>query len=164
MPLDAEKTNLRWEVSTEDAYRSPTAAGIMAELSSLLGFADDHLELIETALHEAILNAVIHGNLQLKSIGEEFGNQNMMAFESFFEVIETRLQDSERAALKVTIVAEVRSDALTLSVRDQGNGYDVHTVNAPKQAAGRGLLIIRSVADALRFEDDGRCITMVFWP
>jgi anti-sigma regulatory factor (Ser/Thr protein kinase) len=59
-----------------------------------------------------------------------------------------------------------RSEA-TLTVRDEGNGFDSSTLSDPTVADnvgktdGRGLFLIRTFMDEVRFNDQGNEITMV---
>lgn len=57
---------------------------------------------------------------------------------------------------------------LEVAVTDEGAGFDPAAVENPldqknmMRAHGRGLYIITTVADAVTFEEEGRCVRMAF--
>ncbi|NNG17181.1 MAG: ATP-binding protein [Gemmatimonadales bacterium] len=68
----------------------------------------------------------------------------------------------------VTIQAQCRSDAIELSVADEGTGFSPDQITAPMTGAeiesqcGRGLFLIRHLADHVAFNEEGNaiCITL----
>ncbi len=70
-------------------------------------------------------------------------------------------------ALTVTVSIERREDALQISVRDQGSGFDSAVVPDPThpenllKTSGRGIFLIRSIMDRVEFLDCGRQVKMV---
>jgi serine/threonine-protein kinase RsbW len=67
----------------------------------------------------------------------------------------------------VEVRAELKSDAISLQVTDQGPGFDPSTVPEPIQpeqldeARGRGLFLIRKLVDAVHFNEQGNSICMI---
>ena len=155
---------LTWDVTTKDAYRKPPAENIIAALKPIVGFSDAHLSLIETALHEAILNAVIHGNLGLDGPSQNLGEGDVKAFEAFYGAIEKRLTQPELAQRPIHISAVFDNNELSVSVTDQGKGFVEEDLTPSPRHSGRGLLVIRSVADEATYDLGGRRVTMVFHP
>ena len=165
IPSDAELCVERtWSFSTRNAYRAPPCLDIMAELQAFTGFSDAHNGLIETALHEAVLNAVIHGNLEMGSASAEFGDGTLSSFEAFYQAVDQKLQSANLAERQVEIAARVSNGTLTLSVTDEGKGFETSTSPSVARTSGRGMLIIGSVADQCSHDLGGRRITMVFNP
>lgn len=81
-------------------------------------------------LSEAVINSIVHGN---KSDGNK----------------------------AVFVTVSVTEGALIIEVRDQGNGFSVDVVEDPtcmenlRKESGRGIFLIRNVADKLTYSHGG---------
>ncbi len=114
------------------------------------------------ALHEAISNAVIHGNLELSSDLKEQGDS------AFAEALAQRAADPALASRKVDIVVEFDGDVYRWVITDQGRGFDVERVLAkclsddPEVllSSGRGILMMKSFLDDVRFDMGGRRVIL----
>src|SRR5207249_1986778 len=114
------------------------------------------------ALHEAISNAIIHGNLELSSDLKEQGDS------AFAEALAQRSADPALAGRKVDIVVDFDGEAYRWVITDQGRGFDVEKVLArclsddPEVmlASGRGILMMKSFLDDVKFEMGGRRVIM----
>ncbi len=68
---------------------------------------------------------------------------------------------------RVDVRVEVAAEAVTLHVRDEGAGFDPASVPDPTASSrvdadkGRGLFLIRKLADEVRFNDRGNAICMI---
>ena len=100
-------------------------------------FGEDHYGNILIALTEAVNNAITHGN---KFDPEKKVNLNM----------ETTTKDVE------------------FIIRDEGSGFDVDAIPDPtlpenlEKLSGRGIFLMKSLADEVSFEDNGRKIRLKF--
>ncbi len=114
---------------------------------------------------ETIVNAIEHGNLELASTikGDDFDR-----FLKFEQLREERLQDPTYGNRKVYIQMEVSPRMFTLTIRDEGPGFDwkavmekteMETINL--ESHGRGFVFIQSVMDEMLFNDKGNAITLV---
>ncbi len=110
------------------------------------------------ALHEVLLNAVIHGNLGVAS-GPAAAWRDLALRET---LIAAALADAALAGRLVTLAIGWGADRITVVVADEGAGWDVV---APQQgttgAAGRGLMIARAAA-RVEVLDGGRCTKLQF--
>lgn len=115
----------------------------------------------EICLHEALSNAVIHGNLAVDagSVG------NAASFERFLTLVHARLADRRHASRRIMVTARA-GDRLHLSVMDQGDGHAGLIVRPVEMTAksGRGLRIMHDLADQVRFSDGGRQVHLFFAP
>jgi DNA-binding response OmpR family regulator len=116
---------------------------------------------VGVALREALVNAVVHGNLEVSS--------------KLHDEAPTRFADTirERQALspykdrvaKLVVTYAPREAAYHLS--DQGPGFDLKTVPDPTaienldKPFGRGLMLIRTFMDDVTFNERGNEIRMV---
>ncbi|WP_154667480.1 ATP-binding protein [Niveispirillum irakense] len=118
---------------------------------------------IEICLHEALNNALIHGNLGLKEgPGGEEG-----AFDRFYAEIRRRLDDPDRARRRVIIDAAADAGGLCITIQDQGEGHKAHqgrSLAPPDAKSGRGIQIMRELADDVVFSDGGRRVMLIFRP
>jgi serine/threonine-protein kinase RsbW len=106
-------------------------------LSKKLGISDEVYGKILISTVEAVNNAILHGN---KGNAEKMVTVDFKADGNWFEV----------------------------SVTDQGDGFNYDSLPDPTDPAnienlhGRGVFIMRSLADALDFNDTGSQVTMRF--
>ncbi|MBI4912107.1 MAG: response regulator [Acidobacteria bacterium] len=129
-----------------------------------MGFATkNNLDVIAIAFHEALVNALEHGNLELDSSlkGDLLGEKD-----PYLETLEARLQDPLHGARKVDVFLESTPDRFEVSIRDEGPGFDTRIARQPAddnltRSCGRGLPLIRLVLDEVRFNDQGNQIWMV---
>ena len=114
-------------------------------------------ENILSALHEALLNAIIHGNLGAHS---DYNNTYKMF--DHFAAITHMLHTKELKT--ITLQVEFPENGVIISVTDQGNGFSENAIVPPGESAlhGRGMAIIRECCDTVDITDGGRTIIMRF--
>lgn len=146
---------LSLSVTTAVAHAQPLAAAV-AQLLALLAPGADR-DAIETALQEAVANAVIHGNLGLDSLA--VGTPEEMR--RFAEALAERLSDPALAGRRVSVDARMAGKVLRLEVSDEGSGYAV-VQHRPGQPFGRGLGLVSRFASRCEVRDGGRRLCMEF--
>jgi anti-sigma regulatory factor (Ser/Thr protein kinase) len=157
-PIDG----LYLSVTTVTAYRSPLAvivtAAIAARLRLRLGLRDR----IETALYEAIMNAVVHGNLGIA----QHGGTGFDGLDALGLLVEQRLAEADRALKRVRIEAHWDPGEIEFTICDEGEGYvepaDGSASPPLTGFSGRGLIIIRAMAERTLVREEGRCLCLVF--
>ena len=114
-----------------------------------------------TAVYEALMNAIEHGNLELAA--EERDHEGTF----YRRLVEERSRHSPFRSRHVHLrVCLTRSEAM-FSVRDEGLGFDPGMLRDPLdsdnvgQVSGRGLFLIRTFMDEVFFNEAGNEITMV---
>lgn len=118
------------------------------------------------ALEEALLNALYHGNLELKTeelrdASSELLNQGVPG------LIESRRQQDPYRQRKIYVTARVTPDEATFVIRDEGSGFDSHSIPDPadpaslERASGRGLVLMRTFLDRVSYNDVGNEVTLV---
>ena len=89
------------------------------------------------AMTEAVNNAIVHGN---------------------------KLSEDKM----VVVEYEIQERNLLFKITDQGAGFDFENVPDPtspeniEKPNGRGVFLMRSLADECEFEDDGRIVSLTF--
>jgi serine/threonine-protein kinase RsbW len=95
---------------------------VTRDITSKIGFGEDDASWIELAVHEAVINAIAHGN-------------------------------KHSAEKKVDVRFEVEEDALTVFIRDYGEGFDPSKLPDPTDESnllnpsGRGIFYMRTFMD-----------------
>jgi anti-sigma regulatory factor (Ser/Thr protein kinase) len=110
------------------------------------------------ALHEALANSVIHGNLEVSSHLKETGD------DAFARALAERAADQTYAERGVDIRVDYDGESCRWTITDQGRGFDVDKILARTQSddpevvlsSGRGILMMRSFLDEVRYELGGR--------
>jgi CheY-like chemotaxis protein/anti-sigma regulatory factor (Ser/Thr protein kinase) len=116
---------------------------------------------IQLGLEEALLNAMIHGNLEC---GAELQNIDEAAFE---RLISHRSRIIPYANRLIKIFAAIDSKRAVISIRDEGRGFDPMLVPDPKalengsRAHGSGLLLIRTYFDEVFHNNRGNEIRLL---
>lgn len=155
-----ERRCLYMALSTASAYALAPARLFCKVLGQRLGLSDTVRETIELALHEAVINGILHGNLEIGSDGRE----TMQGFQRFCETVAQRLQDDRFAGRCLEIFAGADGADIVVTVADSGPGYQVAAPQSPDPGAksGRGLVMIGHFAKSTRVEDGGRRLCMRF--
>lgn len=130
------------------------------QLRQMRLFGEHDILRIGTALYEALVNAIEHGNLELRSDQRELPHQE---YRRLFD------EQSHRAPFRnrhVYMNAVLTRGSATFVVRDEGPGFDSSSLRDPTspenvaQVNGRGLFLIRTFMDDVRFNERGNEITM----
>lgn len=116
---------------------------------------------IAMALDEALLNAMIHGNLEVSS---ELRQNDDGA--PYVNMIAQRKEETPYKDRKVTIKLEATNEQVTFTIRDDGPGFDAAALRDPtdpeniERAGGRGLLLINAFMDEVSHNEVGNEIRM----
>ena len=98
---------------------------------------EDHFGNVLIAVTEAVNNAIHHGNL-------------------------------EDTTKKVYIDVKRADKDLCFTIRDEGNGFDYNNLPDPtapeniEKENGRGIFLMKSLADDVQFEDNGKEVQVTF--
>ncbi len=116
---------------------------------------------VGVALEEALLNAIIHGNLEVSSKLRESDD------DSFEKLIAMRMGQAPYRNRRVRVSARYSAGEARFVIRDQGKGFDVSKLPDPtdpeniSRAHGRGVLLIRTFMDDIRYNGKGNQVTLV---
>lgn len=127
---------LRQSLSSQIPVISPTVDQILDFIAKLRKADGSEID-IEVALGEALANAVVHGN-------------------------------REHSAKQVLVTCRCTRDGqVSITVQDQGQGFDCETVPDPTTASnqlrtsGRGIFLMKTLMDEVRFDQKGRVVHML---
>lgn len=141
-------------------------------LDSLIGFVKEQLRHIRlmgeadilrsgTALYEALVNAIEHGNLELRPEDRDQPSG------SYRRLLEDRAADPRYKNRHVYLTTELTRSEAIFKVRDQGPGFEPSSLPDPTapgnvdKVNGRGLFLIQTFMDEVRFSENGNELTMI---
>ena len=110
---------------------------LIDEVCDKYGISEDHYGNILIALTEAINNAILHGN-------KMDPNKN------------------------VNLDLEAGANDICFTIKDQGEGFNYDDVPDPtlpenlEKINGRGVFLMKSLADDVLFEESGSCVRLKF--
>ncbi|WKA29842.1 ATP-binding protein [Bradyrhizobium roseum] len=152
-------------VTTKSAYRHHISRAFVEAIESRTTLSNDLHDRIYTATQEAVMNAVLHGNLRI----EAGLRDNLERFVEFHESIERKLALPEVAGGMVRVDALWNSKMLYVVIRDSGDGYDKaavpslsETIGDSPVGRGRGLSILETICDRVVLLHGGRAIKLGF--
>lgn len=152
-------------LGTATAYHLPVAQVVADLVERAAGSPLPGRDALATAVHEALANAVLHGNLGLPGLRE--GGSRSLA--DYVVEMRRRLDVPAFAERRVTVGICWDEAAAHVSVLDSGNGFAWERAFEPRRhhagptaAGGRGLLLMSALAENVSFSLGGRLVTLRF--
>jgi CheY-like chemotaxis protein/anti-sigma regulatory factor (Ser/Thr protein kinase) len=155
------EANLHFVLGVANAVHEPLVGYLQEQLRTWRLCGDADLIRVGTALHESFVNAIEHGNLELES---ELRNDPEGAYQRLGDL---RRRQSPYCDRTVHVWARMSREQATITIRDEGPGFDPSSLPDPTdpenigKISGRGLLLIRTFMDDVRFNETGNEITLV---
>ena len=122
-----------------------------------------NVDVIGMAFHEALVNALEHGCLELDSSlkGDLFAVQD-----AFAATLQERLADPSYADRSIDVAMHITPARFEVTITDDGPGFDTRTVSRFSEASlaqqcGRGLAMIQLVMDEVSHNAKGNQIRLV---
>jgi CheY-like chemotaxis protein len=115
---------------------------------------------VGVALEEALRNAYYHGNLE---VGATLGKVDRQAYD---ELARQRLWEAPYRDRRIHVTARISRSEAVFVIRDQGPGFDVSKLGSgvlpdAHSAAGRGVVLMRSMMDEVKFNEAGNEVTLI---
>jgi anti-sigma regulatory factor (Ser/Thr protein kinase) len=147
-------------VTTRSAYQSLSGSAIAHILVARNILPECNAETVASAVQEALSNAVIHGNLGMR-LDPGDGDRDFIAFH---EEVARRVAGLDGLARRVAIAASWTASEVSVSIADEGNGFRASTESSDPVDAlvGRGLLIMKTRASRIAYQEDGRVSILTF--
>ena len=143
--------------TTITANRLDLAGEILVAIDDQRRLSEDARGNIELALHEALSNALLHGNLQLDSIAA----LSVEALERFSSDLMRRITDPSYANRRIDVACDFEDHSVVIDVVDQGGGFVFKPKTDPK-ASGRGFELIGAACQSYQLLEGGRRVSMRF--
>jgi CheY-like chemotaxis protein len=116
---------------------------------------------IGVALEEALLNAYYHGNLEVSSDLRETSHS------AYYGLAQQRSAEEPYNQRRIFIDSSIGPSEVIYTIRDEGPGFDPSCLPDATDPAnlerpcGRGLLLMRTFMDDVRFNESGNEVTMI---
>jgi len=158
---DAQAITLSFILKNDAALIPAVVIQLMEAAGRFRLFDEATANRVAMAVHEAILNAIHHGNLELDSalrLGDERAYRGLAT---------ARCSKPPYRGRQVYVRAQFDPAAAVFVIRDEGPGFDPRSLPDPTEGpclerpSGRGLLLIRSFMDEVAFNATGNEITLV---
>ncbi len=156
------EVRFRYVLPNDVALVMPVVGHCQDQMIQLRLVDEGGLVRVGTALFEALVNAIEHGNLELHSALKEAGERK-----SYPRLSAQRQKQPPYRDRHVYVTATITHSEAAYEIRDEGPGFDPFRLPDPtdpenlEKASGRGLLLIRSFMDEVTFNSTGNQITMV---
>ena len=116
---------------------------------------------VGVALEEALVNAYYHGNLEIDA------QLRADDYRAYYDLARTRSQQPPWRHRRIHVWARVTRTEATYVIRDEGPGFDAAAYVPPAHPSdverpfGRGLLLIHTFMDEVRFNPAGNEVTLI---
>lgn len=110
---------------------------LINDVCDLFKISEDHYGNILVAITEAVNNAILHGN-------------------------------KSNPSKCIDITFQSNKDSISFTVKDEGEGFDYKSLPDPtspeniEKPHGRGVFLMRNLADKVEFADNGRTVSLDF--
>lgn len=156
---------LRLALTTRSAYRLQVVRVFVAALAVRVKLSRDLGERIHTAIQEAMINSVMHGNLALSSELRD----SLEGLTASHQNIERLLGLPEIARSMIRVDAVWNASVLYVLVRDSGAGFEKSELPSPQEwkaaghhGSGRGLAIVEAFCESVALSHGGSTIKLGF--
>jgi anti-sigma regulatory factor (Ser/Thr protein kinase) len=157
----AEQTHL--QIPSQPEWIAPTVEFLRDRALQCGACPEARARKLTLALHEALTNSVIHGNLEVSSALKERSE------DAFVQVLAERSADPRYGSRPVDIRIDYDGECCRWTFIDRGQGFDVERALARAEqaepetpvASGRGIQLMRAFLDEVRYEAGGRRVVLV---
>jgi anti-sigma regulatory factor (Ser/Thr protein kinase) len=159
--LRTHERHLSFEVENDRDMLPPLVNFLQANVLEV-GVCNESESLqVGMALDEALINALYHGNLEVSSTLKEHDDR------AFYQLANERRTQSPYRERRIRIEARLNPLEARFVMRDDGPGFNPKNLPDPTdpenllKVSGRGILLMRTFMDEVRFNDRGNEVTMV---
>ena len=160
------KNVFEFELPNESELISPLVGLLMQVVSGMELIGGAEMNRLGVAIEHALINAMYRGNLQLGPSVTP-AHHAIIYDDATSDLIERRKQEEPYKNRMVFVEAIASKTEIRITIRDQGNGFDTSKVPDAVDAdlfaaeSGKGLVLMKSFADELSFNETGNEVTMV---
>lgn len=143
----------------------PALVSYLQDDATRIGLCDDADRVrLGVALDEALINALYHGNLEIKSELRD------VDCDSYYSLVDRRSGEEPYRRRRIHVRASISPERGVFVIRDEGPGFDPTLLPDPTDPAnleklgGRGLLLMRTFMDAVKYNERGNEVTLIKGP
>jgi anti-sigma regulatory factor (Ser/Thr protein kinase) len=155
------QTESSFSLENDPELIAPLVAHLQEGAARLEGMDETTRMQLGVALHEALLNAMYHGNLEISSDLRESGES------AFLAAAEQRRRCWPHRDRRIHVKATMTPSEVVFVIRDEGPGFNPDAIPDPtapanlSKASGRGILLMRTFVDAMHYNATGNELTLV---
>ena len=155
-----------FQLSNEPALVGRSVEHVIWQLAGMKVCDPTTRRCLAVALEEALLNALLHGNLELSPSEVQSVRAATLQGETCDLVAQRCEQDAIRHRT-IYFQYQLTHELAHVVIRDSGEGFDTSLIptsgdaEAIESEGGRGLVLIQNFMDEVRFNDQGNEITLV---
>ena len=156
-----QRWETEFEIENDLDLVTALSAYLMQTFSSLRLCSSAEQLRVGVALDEALLNAYFHGNMEVSSKLRETN------YHEFFDLAKRRSQESPYRERRIRVWARYSPTEAVFTIHDDGPGFDIKSLPDPRDSKylerphGRGLLLMRTFLDEVRYNEQGNEVTLV---
>ena len=149
---------LLFKIENDIALVQPLVSGLVEEVRISCRIPRSQFPGMRMGLHELIVNAIEHGNLELDS---ELKNRR-----NYLEILKRRATEPQFNDRRVKIEATVAADSFACVIGDQGPGFDWRSLPDPADPEnlfkphGRGVIMAGNFFDDFFYNESGNQVTV----
>ena len=136
----------------------PLVGSLIEEVKLSCRIPPSQLPGMRMGLHELLVNAIEHGNLELDS--------ELKSRQDYFEVLKKRAAEPRFRTRRVTVEVLITADSFSCTIKDQGPGFDWRELpnpGAPEnlfKPHGRGVVMGIKFFDEFSYNKSGNQVTV----
>jgi CheY-like chemotaxis protein len=148
-------------LENDPALIAPLVSHLQENAARMKGMDEIQRTQLGIALHEGLLNAMYHGNLEVSSELRQLSESDFLA-----QAVERR-EISPYRERRIHVKAKVTPAEAVYVIRDEGKGFDLNALPDPTlpanlvKASGRGVLLMRTFVDVIRYNEAGNELTLI---
>ncbi len=144
-------------LTTQSAFKTDFCTHLIKGLNEFFEIPHDRLPPLELAVHEALANAILRGNLENKG----FSRSDVESFECHALALDKRIKNTAYNLRRVDVTASRAESRLRIAISNEGPGFDPLHISHSATAATRGMALIRKLTSSMEFSNRGRTLTMI---
>lgn len=153
--LDSPLVGNEWKLPTDIAWVEKASVEFTKRLQDA-GWAAEDAGVLDLGFREALINAIVHGNLGIKE-GEKLEGEN-------WQTAVLRKQGGQKSPKSVFVKLDITPRHVAVTVRDEGDGYDWKSFDSLREekrleSSGRGLLFM-GFFDSTERNEKGNEVTL----
>ena len=154
-------TEMQFELENDLELLSAVVSEVRQTVRDRWFFDDRGSMHFATAIDEALVNAYFHGNLEISS---ELRIEDAQAY---YALAEDRRVQEPYVHRRINLRLEMGKDQVSICIEDEGPGFDLSQLSDPtapgflERPCGRGVMLMRTFMDEVRFNERGNHVTLV---
>ncbi|MEZ6139390.1 MAG: ATP-binding protein [Zavarzinella sp.] len=155
------RNDLQFTLNANRREISPVIERIHHEMVASGHFCPTSAGQFRVAIEEAVLNAMLHGNLEVSSQLRQDGDG------PFDQLVAERSRIAPYCQRKVHIMVGISVSETVIDIVDEGPGFDISRVPDPTedgrvyQIGGRGILLMRAFSTQLQYFGKGNHVRLI---